>query len=115
MAEKDLPLTDPDRVALAEAAMLDATTAERLANLFKALADPTRVRLIAVLARTELCVNDLTAVLGMTQSAVSHQLSALRRWHLVRRRRRGRLMYYRLDDEHVRDLIARSLEHVRHQ
>ncbi len=109
------PLTDPDRAAQAAAALVSQDTATLLANLFKALADPTRVRLISALAHTELCVSDLTQVLGMEQSAVSHQLRALREWRLVRRQRRGRLIYYSLDDEHVRDLLARGLEHVQHR
>lgn len=99
-----------------QAAALDEDTAVALAALFKALADPTRVRLIAALVtHAELCVNDLTALLNMEQSAVSHQLRTLREWRLVRRRRLGRQIYYSLDDEHVRDLLLRSLEHVRHR
>ncbi len=100
--------------ARARATLVDGETAARIANLFKALADPTRVRLITALADAELCVNDLTMLLGMEQSAVSHQLRTLREWRLVRRQRRGRQVYYRLDDEHVRDLLDRSLAHVRH-
>ncbi len=115
MAESDHPPNDPDNVARAAAALLDNTTAETLAGLFKALADPTRVRVIAALAAAELNVSDLTALLGMEQSAVSHQLSALRRRRLVKRRRRGRQMYYSLDDDHVHDLLARGLAHVRHE
>lgn len=108
-------ITDPDKVARAETTLVNVETAIPVANLFKALADPTRVRIISALLHTELCVNDLTALLGMQQSAVSHQLRALRQWRLVRRERRGRLMYYRLDDEHVYDLLMRSLEHVLHE
>jgi DNA-binding transcriptional ArsR family regulator len=113
-ARKDVNLTDPDSVARAESTIVDLPTASALANLFKALADPTRVRMIAALADAELCVGDLTALLGMQQSAVSHQLRTLREWRLVKRTRRGRLMYYSLDDAHVRDLLRRSLEHVQH-
>jgi DNA-binding transcriptional ArsR family regulator len=94
---------------------LDNNTAAAVADLFKALADPTRVRMIAALADRELCVNDLTALLGMEQSAVSHQLRALREWRLVRRRRVGRQAYYSLDDSHVHDMLFRSLEHVQHR
>lgn len=114
-ADSPAPLW-PDRASDDQAAALDGDTAAALAALFKALADPTRVRLISALAaRQELCVNDLTALLGMEQSAVSHQLRTLREWRLVRRRRLGRQIYYSLDDEHVRDLLLRSLEHVRHR
>ncbi len=114
MTEDGQHIIDPENVTAAEAAIVDASTAEALAALFKALADPTRVRLISALADTELCVSDLTAVLGMEQSAVSHQLRTLREWRLVKRRRAGRLIYYSLDDEHVRDLLMRGLAHVRH-
>ena len=114
MSSPERPFVDPDNALLAQTAVLDAETAVRLAELFKTLADPTRARMISALSSAELCVNDLTAILGMEQSAVSHQLQTLRRGRLVKRERRGRLIYYSLDDEHVRDLLTRSLEHVRH-
>jgi ArsR family transcriptional regulator len=66
------------------------------------------------LSQTELCVYDLAATLGMSQSAVSHQLRSLRELHLVRYRKEGRHVYYQLDDEHIRDLFQRGLEHVEH-
>ncbi len=93
---------------------LDAATAFRLAELFKALSDPTRVRLIGVLARSELSVGELAQRLGLSQSAVSHQLSGLRQMRLVRVRRAGRQAFYALDDDHIADLFQRGLEHVRH-
>ena len=91
--------------------LLDDSTAIRLAETFKALSDPTRVRIVSLLAEAELCVCDLAAVLGMSQSAVSHQLRTLRD---LRRRREGRQIFYTLDDEHVADLFHLSLEHVVH-
>ena len=106
--------TDPDNANHAQATMIEPDTAVGAADLFKALADPTRVRLLSALLDTELCVNDLTVLLGMQQSAVSHQLRTLRDWRLVKRERRGRLMYYSLDDDHVRDLLHISLKHVQH-
>ena len=115
MTSPDHVYMDPDNARQALAALLDGVTAARLAELFKTLADPTRARMISALASVELCVNDLTAVLGMEQSAVSHQLQTLRRARLVKRERRGRLIYYSLDDDHVRDLLTRSLEHVQHE
>ncbi len=108
------PYINPERAARASASLADPATAAAAANLFKALADPTRVRIISALSNTDLCVADLTTLIGMEQSAVSHQLHTLRKWRLVRSERRGRLVYYRLDDEHVRDLLQRSLEHVHH-
>lgn len=86
-----------------------------LAALFKALGDHTRVRLLAALAAGELCVCDLTAVLELSQSAVSHQLRLLRAAKLVRSRREGKNVFYSLDDAHVLALFDQGLEHVRHK
>lgn len=94
--------------------LLDGLTATRLAEIFAALSDPSRVRLLAALAEAELCVHDLAAVLGMSQSAVSHQLRLLRTLRLVRFRKEGRTVYYALDDDHIRQLLERGLEHIRH-
>ena len=94
--------------------LLDDEDAGALAAMFRALSDPTRVRIVSLLAEAELCVCDLAAALGMEQSAVSHQLRTLRDMRLVRRRREGRQVFYALDDEHVADLYRRGLEHVTH-
>jgi ArsR family transcriptional regulator len=102
------------RVQAALANLVDPDTANRLAEVFRALSDPTRVRIVSLLADGELCVCDLAAALGMSQSAVSHQLRGLRDLHLVRWRREGRQIFYTLDDEHVADLYQRGLEHVAH-
>ena len=93
---------------------MDELTAARLAETFQALADPTRIRLISALMETELCVCDLSAVLGMSQSAVSHQLRSLRDLRLVKHRKQGRIVYYALDDQHIRDLFQRGRDHVVH-
>lgn len=85
----------------------------RLAETFKALGDPTRVRLLTALSATDLCVTDLAALLGLTESAVSHQLRLLRSLRLVRARRDGRQVFYHLDDDHIARLLAQGLEHVR--
>jgi ArsR family transcriptional regulator len=95
--------------------MVDAATAQDLAEVFKALSDPTRLRIISALAECEICVNDLAAALGMGQSAVSHQLSDMREKRLLAARREGRHVYYRLDDEHVQYLFSQGLAHVRHK
>mgnify|MGYP003566009456 CR=1 FL=1 len=68
-----------------------------------------------MLAQTELCVCDLAATLGMTQSAISHQLSLMRELRVVKSRKEGRMVYYTLDDEHIRDLFQRGLEHIEHR
>lgn len=101
-------------VRRARAEQPTAATASRLADLFGALADPTRVRLVAALVAGEMCVCDLAATLGLSQSAVSHQLRLLRHLGLVRARRAGRIVYYALDDEHVLMLFRQGLDHVAH-
>ena len=95
--------------------LLAPEQATRLADLFKSLSDPTRVRLMSVLAQTpELCVSDLSTLLGMGQSAVSHQLAYLRDMRLVRMRRAGRHIFYALDDDHIQRLFEQGLDHVQH-
>ncbi len=101
-------------VRRARASLPDYQTASDLASLFDALSDPTRVRLLTVLMAGSLCVCDLTAVLGISQSAVSHQLRLLRSLNLVRSRREGRLVWYSLDDAHVNDLLAVGFAHIGH-
>jgi len=88
--------------------------AEGLAETFQALADPTRVRLISLLVAGELCVGDLAAMLGISVSAISHQLALLHRLRIVRRRREGRNVYYALDDEHIETIYLCGLEHLNH-
>jgi ArsR family transcriptional regulator len=93
---------------------LNPDAAVRLADLFKALADPTRVRIVGVLLDGELPVGVIAEAVGMSASAVSHQLRSLRQLNLVKFRRDGRHIYYTLDDAHVRDLFEQSLLHVTH-
>lgn len=84
----------------------------RLADLFKTLGDPTRVRILWALSLHEMCVCELASALEMTQSAVSHQLRLLKNAQLVRARREGRSIYYSLADAHVSLLFSQGLEHV---
>jgi ArsR family transcriptional regulator, lead/cadmium/zinc/bismuth-responsive transcriptional repressor len=95
---------------------LDLADATALADFFTALSDPTRVRLISALAApgAEFSVQALAEGLGMTHSAVSHQLRLLRRLRVVRARRDGRQRFYSLDDEHVAQLYHQGLDHIRH-
>ncbi len=94
-------------------AILTSDLATQVAELFKALSDPTRVRIISLLSHHELCVGDLAQILGMTQPAVSHQLRVLRNLRIVRGRKEGRHVYYSLMDEHIHDLFDQGLSHVR--
>ncbi len=95
-------------------ATLEQAVAERLAVTFKALSDPTRVRIIAALSERECCVYDLAEALEMSHSAISHQLRTLRELRLVRFRKEGRHVFYALDDEHIYALFQQGLEHIQH-
>lgn len=102
-----------ERVTLAKKTALPDAETTALADLFKALADATRQRIIWALAADEMCVCDLAALLGISESAVSHQLRLLRTMALVTNRREGPILYYRLADDHVRQLVQIALEHAR--
>ncbi len=104
----------PEQLAALQEQLIKVPTANHLGELFKALGDPTRLRIISLLLENELCVHTLEAALGMSQSAISHQLRVLRQLHLVRFRKEGRHVYYALDDEHVRELVKQGLLHVEH-
>ena len=83
-----------------------------LADLFKMFGDSTRLNIMMSLSKVEMCVGDLTESLGMTQSAVSHQLTILRGMKLVKSRREGKNMYYSLADSHVEDILRIGIEHI---
>ena len=83
-----------------------------LAELFKVFGDSTRIRILYALVSSELCVGDISQLLGMTQSAISHQLRVLKQSHLVRCRRDGKTMLYSLADSHVRTMLDQGLEHI---
>lgn len=91
---------------------LSAEAAQALAETFRVLGDPTRIRLIAAMAIAERCVGDLASLVGMSESAVSHQLRMLRAARLVRTRRAGRQVFYTLDDGHILALYQQGLSHV---
>jgi ArsR family transcriptional regulator, lead/cadmium/zinc/bismuth-responsive transcriptional repressor len=94
--------------------VLKEYTSSHLADLFTALSDPTRLRIISVLLENEMNVGELAVQLEMTESAVSHQLRGLRQLRLVRNRKDGRQVFYALDDDHVAKLYRLGLEHVEH-
>ena len=84
----------------------------KLAETFKALGDPTRTMIVCVLLEDELCVCDIAKILGAEQSVVSHQLRILRNMNLVKYRRDGRIIFYSLDDEHIKNLFSECRRHV---
>ena len=95
------------------ARLLTPASVGALADTFKVLGDGTRVRILDALSRAELCVCDLSSLLGLQESAVSHQLRLLRGARLVRARRDGRMVFYSLDDQHIVRLFEQGLEHVK--
>jgi DNA-binding transcriptional ArsR family regulator len=105
---------DDTQARAAKSLMLDAQSASDVAELFKALADPTRIRIISVLAHTEMCVGDLCLALEMSQPAVSYQLRILRTLRIVRARKEGKHVFYTLDDDHVTQLYYQGVVHVQH-
>lgn len=92
--------------------MLSPDHVQSLADTFRVLGDPTRVRILDALRDGELCVNDLATRIGMSESAVSHQLRLLRTMRLVRVRRDGRLAFYAVDDHHILELLEQASTHV---
>lgn len=104
----------PDDVARVKKKAIDVYDATELARIFQVMADATRLRIISLLARSELCVCDIAAALEMSQSAVSHQLRVLRMMQLVKVRKEGRVANYSLDDEHVLKLYTQGLDHMGH-
>lgn len=108
----EVSFVDPANIARVRPGLIGARQVGALADTFRVLGDPTRVRLLDALSAAELCVCDLAALLGVSESAISHQLRLLRTMRLVRSRREGRMVFYALDDQHVVSLLRQGLEHV---
>ncbi len=101
-----------EKVNKAKASTLNDDDLEDLSLFFKTFADPSRLRILMALADQEMCVCDIAAFLDISESAVSHQLRNLRNGRLVKNRRDGKVLYYRLTDEHVEKMIRTGLEHI---
>ena len=119
MAQEIKTVQDSEYLAAREDVVkkvLDSQPAEEylydLAELFKVFGDSTRIRLLYALFESELCVGDMAQLLGISQSAVSHQLKILKDAKLVRFRRDGKIIFYMLDDDHVRTMLSMGMEHV---
>ncbi|MBQ9198494.1 MAG: helix-turn-helix transcriptional regulator [Clostridia bacterium] len=102
----------PDAIANVRRTLPDDDTLLDVSELFKVLGDSTRCKILFVLLVSEMCVCDLSQLLGMSVSAISHQLRILRQAQLVRYRREGKTVFYSLADEHVRTLLSQGMEHV---
>ena len=108
-------LSREEAIDRAKINMLEAETIDSLSKLFKVLGDPTRIKILWALNVHDLCVLDICEVLGMTKSAVSHQLGTLKEARLVKARREGKEVYYSLDDEHVKEIFETGIVHVSHR
>ncbi|MBU0479802.1 MAG: metalloregulator ArsR/SmtB family transcription factor [Proteobacteria bacterium] len=102
-----------ERVENARRTALSDMEQQRLTNTYKAMGDSTRLKILLALAHEEMCVCDLAAFLDISESAVSHQLRMLRQLYLVISRREGQILYYNLNDDHIRKLLAVGIEHIR--
>jgi len=101
-----------DKVSNAKAKEIPEEDLERMASTYKMLGDPTRLKMLLALSENEMCVCDLAAFTGLTESAISHQLRRLKDLSLVKKRREGQILYYSLVDIHVTDLLKIGLEHM---
>jgi ArsR family transcriptional regulator, lead/cadmium/zinc/bismuth-responsive transcriptional repressor len=105
----------PDRIENARRDAFSDQELARMAQVFKLLGDPSRLKIVLALRRQEMCVCDLAVLSGISESAVSHQLRRLKDLDLVRSRRNGQVIYYSLDDKHVALLLDIALRHIREQ
>lgn len=108
----EIQFVDEQKVENARSAMKSAETISLLAETFKILGDPTRIKIAFALSKEELCVCDIANLLGVSQSAVSHSLRTLRQMKLVRFRKEGKIAYYTLDDDHIANLLDEGFRHV---
>ncbi len=107
-----IPCADPERVATSRANLLDETTYGELADIFRALGDPTRAKIVYSLLEQDLCTCDLAELTGISESAVSQHIRILRGLRLVRSRRSGKQVFHSLDDAHIAILLQVGLRHV---
>ena len=108
----DVTCVHYDAVEKAKVHMPAENLLKDLAEFYKVFADTTRVRILYVLLESEMCVCDLSVLLNMTQSAISHQLRVLKAARIVKNRKAGRVVYYSLDDDHIGKIFAMAFDHV---
>lgn len=109
----EITFIDKKKVSAVKKKMKPEITMQRLAETFKVLGDATRTKIIFALSQEELCVCDIANLLGTTKSAVSHQLRILRNMKLVKYRKNGKIVFYSLDDGHIKNLFNEGLRHVK--
>ena len=108
----DCTVIHEETVNLVRKRMPDEEKLYDLAEVFKVFGDTTRIKILWALAESEMCVCDISALLNMTQSAISHQLRILKQARLVRNRKDGKVVYYSLDDAHVKQIFEQGLDHI---
>lgn len=106
-------VVDHEKIKRVKNRLPDDREIAALAETFRVLGDPTRLRIVLALAREEMCVCDLATLIGVSVSAVSHQLRLLRGMRLVKYRKDGKMVYYSLDDAHIENIIGEAQTHVR--
>ena len=105
----------PARVSTVREKLIDEEMAIKISDFFRVFGDTTRIKILNALFLAELCVNEIAALLGMEQSAVSHQLRTLKSSGLVKKRREGKTIFYSLNDEHIKQIFHQSLDHLSEQ
>lgn len=105
----------PEVVEKVKKTMLDEHQFNDMSILFKMFADPTRLKILKALFESEMCVGDLAALLDMSHSAISHQLSSLRNTRLIRAKKDGKVVYYSLNDKHIEQIFKMAFEHISHE
>lgn len=102
-----------DKVKNTEKMMLEEDKLNTMADFFKVFSDPTRLKIINVLLCEDMCVSDIAVILNMTHSAISHQLKFLKNYNIVKDTKVGKVVYYKLDDDHIKEIFEKGLEHIR--
>ena len=110
----EIKCIDEDKVKKTVKTLPSQEEIYRMAEIFKALSDPSRLKIVLALLEREHCVCDIAAICNQTDSAISHQLRILRTLRILKNRREGKIIYYSIDDDHVVSLINMSLHHVKH-
>lgn len=108
----DITCIHDDKVCTVRQRMPEEERLKELADFYKVFADATRIKILWILLESEMCVCDLAEILGMTQSAISHQLRVLKQMKLVKNRREGKTVYYSLADGHIQTIISQGMEHI---
>jgi len=111
----DCNIIHEDLVEKNKKEMLSHELISEVADFFKIFSDSTRLKIVTILLKDELCVCDIAAILNMSHSSISHQLRVLRQYKIVKNRKDGKVVYYSLDDSHIANIVNQGIEHFRHE